>query len=256
MKHSVCLRKCQDMAKRERIEEEFELDSEVEGFQEYSYITSVISITYNLIADELANLGNFQEGLALDIGCGLGDLAIEVARRYPKLHIMGADISGEAIKKANNKAKNNSIDNVRFEFADVHNLPYRDFCFNLILSHGSIHHWKEPLRAFKEIFRTLKRGGLAYLTDLRKDAPIEIVKEVEKNLPAAQAKAFMHSVNASWTPTELKQILTQAGITDFSITEQKFSRQTIFKNRELLRKATMRNADYTKLSQATLIRKQ
>jgi ubiquinone/menaquinone biosynthesis C-methylase UbiE len=243
------------MLKRERIEEEFEISSQEEGFKEYSYITSIISVTYNLIADELSKLANFQKGTGLDIGAGLGDLAIEIARRYPQLVIIGVDISQKAIEEAGKKAKNNNIENVRFEFANAHNLPFKDMTFDLIVSHGSIHHWKDPEKAFREIFRLLKPAGLAYLTDLKRDAPRDIVKEVAVNLPPAQAKAFIHSVNASFTHEELNQMLNKIRIEDFSICEQRFSKETILKNKNILRNAPMRNVNYNKLSQSIVIKK-
>ena len=243
------------MFKRERIEEEFEISTEEEGFKEYSYITSVILVTYNLIADELSRLGDFQNGIALDIGSGLGDLAIEIARRYPQLDIIGVDISQKAIEEASKKAKSNNVKNARFEFGNAHNLPFKDMTFNLIVSHGSIHHWKDPGKAFREIYRLLKPSGLAYLTDLKRDAPADIVKEVAVNLPPAQAKAFIHSVNASFTQEELNQMLNKIGIEDFCISEQKFSKQTILKNKDILRNAPMRNVNYNKLSQSIIIKK-
>ena len=89
-----------DADKRERLEEEFELGDEAEAIEEYSYITSVIAVNYSLMADELSKLLSSQEGLGLDLGCGLGDLAIEVGRRYSRMDITGIDISPEALARA------------------------------------------------------------------------------------------------------------------------------------------------------------
>lgn len=243
------------MKKKERLEEEFELEDESQAFQEYDYITSFIAVNYALMADELAKLGRFEEGVALDLASGLGDLAIEVAKRYPKLKITGVDISEKAVQKAGERAQKEGLANLDFQIGDVHKLIQKDNSVDLVVSHGGIHHWKDVSRAFSEIYRIMKPGSLAYLSDLRRDAPDEIIKEIEQNLPPAQAKGFINSVRAAYLPDELKEILESVGIKNPSITDQTFSRETIMKNKELLRKSTMRSANFSKLSQIVIIRK-
>lgn len=182
-------------------------------------------------------------------------MAIEVAKRYPKLKITGIDISENAVKKARERAKKEKLDNLDFQVADVHKLPQIDNSVDLVVSHGGIHHWKDVSRAFSEIYRIMKSGALAYLSDLRRDAPDEIIKQIEQNLPPAQAKGFINSIRAAYVPEELKQILENVGIKNFSITDQIFCRETILKNKELLRKSTMRSANFSKISQIIIIRK-
>ena len=243
------------MDKRERIEEEFELESEEIALRDYSHITCVISVNYCLMADELSKFGEFQEGVAVDLGCGLGDLAIEVARRHLRLTVIGVDISLKAITEAAKRAKEENLDNVRFELQDVHRLGFADNSIDLAVSHGSIHHWRDAAASFSEIYRVLKPGGLAYLNDLRRDAPQEIVEEVKTSLPPSQAKGFINSIQAAYIPEELRTMLSGLGIRDFEVSEQKFSRETIFKNIGILRRNSSRSADYNKLSQSILIRK-
>ncbi|MDD2654131.1 MAG: class I SAM-dependent methyltransferase [Candidatus Omnitrophica bacterium] len=243
------------MEKRERLEEEFELEDESEAFAEYDFITSFIAVNYSLMADELAKLGNFEEGVAVDLASGLGDLAIEVAKRYPKLRITGVDISGKAVQKAGERAKKEELDNLDFEVGDVHKLSQKDNSVDLVVSHGGIHLWKDVSRAFSELYRVMKPGALAYLSDLRRDAPDEIIKEIEQNLPPVQAKGFINSIRAAYLPDELRKILETVGIKNPSITDQTFSRETIMKNKELLRKSAMRSANFSKLSQIVIIRK-
>jgi ubiquinone/menaquinone biosynthesis C-methylase UbiE len=241
--------------KKERLEEEFEVAGEDEAFDDYAYITAVIAINYSLITDELSKLGDFQKGLAVDIGSGLGDLAIAVGKRYPALHITGIDIAQKAITEATKRAKAENLENLEFKIADIHRFSFADDSVDLVVSHGVLHHLKDISQALAEVYRILKPGGIAYLTDLRRDAPQEIIDEIEKSLPASQAKGFINSIRASYVPEELKEILTKMGIKNFEVSGQKFSRDTIFKNIDKLRKNTMRSADYTKLSQTVTIRK-
>lgn len=238
------------------MDEELELEHEDQAFQEYVYIASVISVNYFLIADELSKLGDFQVGFAIDLGSGLGDLAIAVAKRYLQLKVKGIDISQKAISEATNRAEKENLTNVDFQLADVHNLSFNDNSVDLIVSHGAIHHLRDVTKVFSEIYRVLKPGALAYLTDLRRDAPQEIVDEVAASLSENQAKGFINSVKASYVPEELREILVNLGIRDFCVSGQSFSRETIIKNKDMLRKSSMRKADYTKLSQTVVIRKE
>ena len=245
-----------EIKKRERMDDEFELEHEDQAFQEYVFIASVISVNYYLIADELSKLGDFQTGFAIDLGSGLGDLTIAVAKRYPQLKVKGIDISQKAISEATNMAEKENLTNVDFQLADVHNLPFNDNSVDLVVSHGAIHHLRDAARVFSEIYRVLKPGALAYLTDLRRDAPQEIIEEVATSLSKVQAKGFMNSVKASYVPEELREMLVNLGIRDFCVSGQNFSRETIIKNKEMLRKSSMRKADYTRLSQTVVIRKE
>jgi len=235
--------------------EEFELENEDEAFDEYVYIASVISVNYFLIADELSKLGDFNSGLAIDVGSGLGDLALAVAKRYPQLKVQGIDISEKAIEEANNRAKNENLTNVDFKFGNIHKLPFEDNSIDLVVSHGVIHHLIDPAKALSEIYRILKPGAIAYLTDLRRDAPEEIVKEIADSLSENQARGFINSIKAAYVPEELIEIIVNLGITDFCVAGQSFSRETIIKNKDRLRNSSMRKADYTKLSLTAIIRK-
>ncbi|MBN3038569.1 MAG: class I SAM-dependent methyltransferase [Candidatus Omnitrophica bacterium] len=243
------------MEKRERLEEEFELQSEELAVQGYGHITSVLSANYNLIADELSELGDFKKGLALDLGTGLGDLALEVGKRYPQLKVIGIDLSQAAVKEAKKKAQEQNVGNVYFQLQDAQRVAFKDSSFDLVISHGTIHHFQDIRLAFYETYRILKPQGLAYLTDLKRDAPEDIVEEVAKNLPEAGAKAFVNSINGAYLGEELQEILNSLGIEEFKISGQSFHKSTIIKNKERLRNSSMRSANYTKLSQTIIIKK-
>jgi len=243
------------MERKERLAEEFELGSEEEALRDYAHVTSVISINYSLITDELSKLGDFQQGLAIDVGTGLGNLAREIAKRYPELKVIGIDISGQAINESAKKAKEENLNNASFQIGDVHSLAFQDASVDLVVSHGLMHHLKDLPKFFSEIYRILKPDAVSYLTDLRRDAPTDLIKEVEANLPSSQGRAFINSINAAYTPEELIQVLEKSGIRSFEVSGQRFSRATIIKNIDKLRKINSRKADYTNLSQTVLIRK-
>lgn len=55
----------------------------------------------------------------LDIGTGSGAIALAIKRMFPKLNVVGSDISKEAIKIAKRNSVNNGISGVKFVESDV-----------------------------------------------------------------------------------------------------------------------------------------
>lgn len=242
------------MQASKRIEEELML-SEEEAISEYEGITKIIGITYSLLADKISELVSFSKGIILDLGTGLGDLAIELAKRFPDSEVFGLDISERIIAQAQLLLEKQGLGNVKFNLMDVHNLGFEDNSINLITSHGSLHHWKDPLTVFSEIYRVLKIGGIGFIADLKRDAPEDIVEEAATFLNLSQRRGFLSSIAASYLPIELEDLLRQLGIKDFKIGEQKFSRQVIIKNLSKIKNTSQRSDRFNKLYFNVIIKK-
>ena len=102
----------------------------------------------------------------LEVGCGPGHLAIELANRG--LDVTGLDLDAEMIERA----RNNSWERVdghrslpSFEVGDAALLPYDDDTFDLVTSTFAVHHWSDPQGAFGEIARVLRPDGRALIWD-------------------------------------------------------------------------------------------
>lgn len=102
-----------------------------------------------------------QSGMTvLDCGCGPGSLTIEIAERVAPGQVVGVDVNPEQCAKARALAADRGIANVRFEPADVYALPYPDDAFDAVFSHALVTHLADPMRAFAESRRVLKRPGV------------------------------------------------------------------------------------------------
>src|SRR5213592_3852998 len=67
---------------------------------------------------------------AVDVCCGTGDLALELAGRVgPGGTVVGCDFSEAMLERARHKATERGADQVRFEWADALALPYEDRSF-------------------------------------------------------------------------------------------------------------------------------
>src|SRR5438105_2636500 len=69
----------------------------------------------------------------LDIGCGPGGWAIEVAFAHPDIDVIGIDISKTMVDYANSRAQVQELDNVRFEMMDaLKPFDFPDNTFDLV----------------------------------------------------------------------------------------------------------------------------
>lgn len=104
----------------------------------------------------------------LDVGCGLGLIAIGIAQAIPGSNVVGIDVwdddslHGNSIDQARRNAEIEGVaDQVRFETGDARNLPFADAAFNLVVSNLVYHNIAERAdrqRAYREVFRVLKPG--------------------------------------------------------------------------------------------------
>jgi len=93
---------------------------------------------------------------ALDVGTGLGDGALLVAREFPHARVRGVDFSAEMIRRAQARIGLDPEGRVAFKVADAANLPYEDESFDLVTQLNV-----PPF--FAEIGRVLRPSGFALI---------------------------------------------------------------------------------------------
>ncbi len=97
---------------------------------------------------------------ALDVCCGTGDLAFELAGRVgPEGSVVGCDFSEQMLDLARAKAADRSVATVRFEWADALELPYEDGSFDAVTVGFGVRNLAELDRGLAEMARVLRPGG-------------------------------------------------------------------------------------------------
>ncbi|MDQ1358542.1 MAG: hypothetical protein QOG44_2915 [Acidimicrobiaceae bacterium] len=94
----------------------------------------------------------------LEAGCGIGTDGARFASggaRYT-----GADFSGTALSLARRRFQLEGLDG-RFLKSSLTHLPFRDCSFDLVFSHGVIHHIRDVESVVREFRRVLRAGGTA-----------------------------------------------------------------------------------------------
>jgi malonyl-CoA O-methyltransferase len=89
---------------------------------------------------------------ALDLGTGLGDAALLIAREFPQARVRGVDLSDEMIRLAQRRIGLDPEGRVAFRVADAAHLPYEDDSFDLVAQLNM-----PPF--FAETARVLRPGG-------------------------------------------------------------------------------------------------
>lgn len=221
-----------------KIKEEFGFESEELAVKEYSLLNrDFMYPNYPLISDEIVSKLNLNKSFILDIGTGLGSLAFEFAKRLTSSKVYGIDISEDMLKEAKRLVTEKNLSNLEFILGDVHNLKFKDDFFDLVVSFGVLHHLKDLRLVFGEIKRVLKKEGTAFIYDLRKDAPANVISGIAKELPFSQRRAFLESAREAQDVSYIEGILKNLRIQEYSLSSPEYSRKTIIKNKNLLRES-------------------
>jgi SAM-dependent methyltransferase len=104
----------------------------------------------------------------LDLSCGPGLFTRALAASSPGALVVGLDISRAMLEVAAGRAK--GYTNVVLVRADAHQLPFIDGAFAGINNAGAIHAYDDAEQVFREIWRTLRPGGI-YVGSTFAEAP-------------------------------------------------------------------------------------
>jgi len=143
----------------------------------------------------------------IDIGCGGGRNAGELARRFSNAHVMAIDYSDVSVNKASayNKAL---IDSGRMivKVGDASNLRLPAGRYDLATAFETIYFWPGLTRCFSEVFKVLKPGG-KFLIVNESDGMDEATLKYQKIIDGMRC----------YTAYEIDSALKEAGFADVQI---------------------------------------
>ena len=95
----------------------------------------------------------------LDIGCGIGGPAFEMARSFGA-EVVGIDLEAPLIERAKTAATHHDLANrCTFQTVDIGPLPFADQTFDIVVAAGAMTQTKDKEAIFTECFRVLRPGG-------------------------------------------------------------------------------------------------
>ncbi len=116
---------------------------------------------YPCVALDIMELCNRTHGLCMDLGCGQGQVGLELAQLSDCRLIM-ADPNRKALAKALNRSLELGLGERSTAIScRAEKLPMRENSLDLVISRGSIFFWDDQRAGLKEIRRVLRPGGEA-----------------------------------------------------------------------------------------------
>jgi ubiquinone/menaquinone biosynthesis C-methylase UbiE len=155
-------------------------------------------------------------GRILEIAPGPGYLAIELAKLG--YTVVGLDISETFVQIAQDKAREAGIA-VEFRHGNASDMPFDAGTFDFIICVAAFKNFTEPAQAIQEIYRVLKPGGKALISDLRRDASREEINTHIKALGLSRINAWITQLTFkhfllknAYSKADIRQLVSQ---TDF-----------------------------------------
>lgn len=120
--------------------------------------------TYPLTAIRmLGEIGGVRDGVCIDIGCGTGNLDVELAKRS-NFTIIGLDIDADMQPLFERRIREAGLqERIRFVEGDAQELPFEDDSADVIVSRGTLTFIPDIGKCLREVDRVLKPTGVAFL---------------------------------------------------------------------------------------------
>ena len=182
--------------------------------------TSVFQRHYEMVAKDIVSY--CPSGSVLDIGTGPAWLLVRLHEQCPALALAGVDISNAMVSKAKANLHSAGLaDVIEVRQAGADRLPFDDCSFEVVVSTGSIHHWRDPVAGLNEAYRVLKPGGHALMYDLVTRLPEPIARDAARQYGRFRMMLlWLHSFEEPFYNAEELQSL--AGLTRFATGQTQF----------------------------------
>lgn len=148
----------------------------------------------------------------LDVGCGNGAPALELARAH-EVEVVGISVSAREVQRATANADAAGLaDRVRFEHADAMHLPYADGSFDRVWALESMFQMPDKHRFAAELARVLRPGGRLAIADI-------ILADAEARREPAGPTDPTAAYSSLSTLSEYGAILRDAGLEPLELTD-------------------------------------
>ena len=124
---------------------------------------AIVGTTLQIVGERLVEAADLRAGeRVLDVAAGNGNATLAAARRFA--NVISSDYVQALLDKGRERARAEAL-SVRFEVADVEELPYADTSFDVVLSTFGVMFAPNHPRSAAEMLRVLRPGGRIGMTN-------------------------------------------------------------------------------------------
>ena len=158
-----------------------------------------------------------ETGVAVDLGCGPGDITLRLARALPRWRVDGLDGSPAMLEAGRSRLAAEDLG------GRVRLLEYRlpapslpRAGYDLVLSNSLLHHLRDPAVLWSTARAALRDGGAVFVMDLLRpgntDEVEALVARYAGDEPEILRRDFRASLRAAWRVGEVRAQLDAAGL--------------------------------------------
>ena len=181
------------------------------------------------------------EHVYLDIGCGTGDICLEILKQSPKARVIGIDPSLGMLEIGWKKIRRYGMDSqISLRQGNCLDLDFPDNSFDGVITVFCIRNVTDHKRAFSETVRVLKPGAKLVVMELTE--PMGMVMKplfriysntvmpfVTKIMSSVSAYKYLAaSMEAFPKPQNIKRIMTDSGLTNVEYSKMTFGIVTVY----------------------------
>jgi len=159
----------------------------------------------------------------LDVGCGCGDTALEIAGRVgPSGAVTGIDITTVMLERARTRARDANLTHAHFENADAQTYHFAPDSFDVVFSRFGVMFFANPVAAFANLRAALRPSGrvafVCWQTLPQNSWLFVPLMAAAQHIPLPQPPAPGAPGPFSFAdPERVRGILSQAGLTDIAL---------------------------------------
>ena len=164
----------------------------------------------------------FDTGRMLDMGCGPAAISRYLCQALPGISVTGVDASEPMIRLGRDRIATDQL-TARIDLVCGY-LPgaiQSTDLFDAVISNSLLHHLPDPSVLWNEMSRLVKTGAPVLVVDLMRpqstNDAAHVVAQYADGEPRILREDFYNSLLAAFTPEEVNQQLTDAGLSTLEV---------------------------------------